>query len=53
MQEAKGVGGKGFQITMRDKAFDVDVRWALMDGDWSLEWITKSTQRRSLVLYRL
>lgn len=51
---SRDVGGTGFQITMRDKGFDVDVRWAqaLMDGDQSLEWITESTQRRSLVCAR-
>lgn len=35
---SSGIGGTGFQITKRDEAFDVDVKWvqALMDGDQSL-----------------
>lgn len=44
---SRGIGGTGFQITMRGEAFDVDVRraLALMDGDHSLEKITESTQK--------
>lgn len=51
VQGSRGVGGTGFQIMMRDEAFDVDARWAqaLADGDQSLEWITKTARRRSSV----
>ncbi len=49
-----GSRGVGSQIAMRDEAFDVDVKraLALMDGDHSLEKITESVQRRSLVCKR-
>lgn len=53
-REAVASAEQVFQIGMRDKVFDVDVRWVrpLIEGDRSLEPVGESTRRRSSVRAR-
>lgn len=50
-REAVASAEQVFQIGMRDRVFDVDVRWVrpLIEGDRSLEPVGESTLRRSSV----
>lgn len=50
-REAVASAEQVFQIGMRDRVFDVDVRWVrtLIEGDRSLEPVGELTRRRSSV----